>query len=125
RQVVGLIELAGLEVHMRLSLKPGSKTCTRCFLKSATYIRPSRSKRAPLPIPPSGSVAKGTDLVAPGLSLPMTPSVPRFMTNRLPAASTAGPSIRKVYSPCVSSRLVGMPRLLGLDQLAEYNPRLQ
>ena len=80
-EIVRLVELAewlgllGSKYVPGVGL-PGSKTCNLCCLKSATYIRPARSKRAPLPIPPLGSLANCTDLVVPGLSLPMTSPVP-------------------------------------------------
>ena len=66
-------------------------------LEIGNIIRPSRSKRAPLPMLPAGSVANNSDCVAPGISLPIVPLCWRFITYKVPAASTAGPSMPKVY----------------------------
>src|SRR5712671_3726148 len=106
RKVVGLVEPVGMKIDARRRA-PGFEQEYKnmlCFLKSATYIRPSRSNRIPLPMLPAGSAAKSCDCVAPRTSLPIVPCRPKFTTKRVPAASTAGPSIPAVYSPAGVSR---------------------
>src|SRR5262249_25536047 len=69
-------------------------------------MRPSRSNRIALPILPAGSSVNSSDSAAPGRSLPMVPCLRKFTTYKTPAASTAGPSMPKVYSACgVTCRL--------------------
>ena len=61
----------------------------------------------PLPILVVGSFAKSSDFMAPGLNLPIVPLLRKFTRYRVPAESTAGPSIKSVYSPGrVNRRLV-------------------